>query len=68
MRAASAAHPAAVEPGIVIVAVTAAVAGVISIDRVASVQRTAVDTQAASACDRNEQAGLQGVQRHGPRG
>ena len=61
MRAASAAHPAAIEPGIVNVAVTATAAGIISIDRVASGQRTAVDTQAASACDGNEQAGLHGA-------
>jgi hypothetical protein len=60
------AHTAAGEAGIIVVAAVAVVAG--KIKRVTSIQWAAMDPEAASARNWNDQAGLLRMQRHGLRG
>lgn len=65
MRAAPIADPATDKACVIIVAVAAGVTGLV--DRIASIERTAPDTQAASACGRNNQTHLRRIKRHFPR-
>ena len=65
MRAAPIADPATDKACVIIVAVAAAVTGIV--DRIASIERTAPDTQTASACGRNNQTHLRRIKRHCPR-
>ena len=59
MRAAPIADPATDKACVIIVAVAAGVTGLV--DRIASIERTAPDTQAASACGRNNQTHLRRI-------